>query len=418
MATKTTTKKKVKAKVKAKTKTKKPAFGWKKEAGGYIYKFTPVVAKRVGIKKINFPGFRERPTGLSLYEKGTGFNFRQANKIGGNHFLDYFKAKYNRTLNLTVFDSGGSSKSFKVQKTVVSLSLPFKDFTEVLKGLGDEIKEKKGQVVEKRLSGYFPNEKEFQQAEAEQNSTNAKLNEINLNGLDKDDHEAVGRFIKSYISLNADNDRVLENIQTELVIEGRKKTLDQVIKKFEKHLTDRNFDEKQWQRFLHTEVFYFLSNYVESIREADVNFGKEEGGAKKPDFVWIDTYGFLDVFEIKTPFTEILAKRIDTSHDNYFFSRSSSMAISQIEKYILFLESNVKGFETYLSRKTKIPFSVLRPKAFLIIGNSKEFGANENKKRDFRVLRRLFKNIEFITFDELLDNLKSLSNKFEKITQP
>jgi hypothetical protein len=299
---------------------------------------------------------------------------------------------------------------------VVSLSLPFKVFAELLKDLGDEIKGKKAEVVEGRLSRYFPKEKEFKHTEAVAQSANAKLNDINLNNLDKNDHEAVARFIKSYISLNSDNDRVLENIQTELVIEGRKKTLDQVIKKFEKYIKDKDFDEKKWQKFLHSDVFYFLSNYVESVREADVNFGKADEGAKKPDFVWIDTYGFLDVFEIKTPFTEILGKRIDASHDNYYFSRSSSIAISQIEKYILFLESNIKGFETYLARKTRVPFSVLRPKAFLIIGRSKEFEGNEAKKRDFRVLRRLFKNIEFITFDELLDNLKSLSNKFEKIT--
>jgi hypothetical protein len=43
---------------------------------------------------------------------------------------------------------------------------------------------------------------------------------------------------------------------------------------------------------------------------------------------------------------------------------------------------------------------------------SKEFESNPEKKKDFRLLRRLFKNTEFITFDELLDNLKNLSNKF------
>lgn len=406
----------MKKKAKAKARSRKSAFGWKKATDGYSYSFSTKVAKRFGIKKINFPGFRQRPTGLSLYDSGGGFNLWQANKIGGSHFLDYFKTKYNRKLNLTVFDSGGGATVFKVQKTVVSLSLSFKDFSELLKDLGYEIKGKKVQVVEGRLSKYFPKEKEFKRPETIEQSANTRLNDINLNNLDKDDHEAVARFIKSYISLNSDNDRVLENIQTELVIEGRKKTLDQVIKKFEKHIKNKDFDEKKWQKFLHSEVFYFLSNYIESIREADVNFGKTDEGAKKPDFVWIDTYGFLDVFEIKTPFTEILGKRIDASHDNYYLSRSSSIAISQIEKYILFLESNVKGFETYLARKTRVPFSVLRPKAFLIIGSSNEFGGNEAKKRDFRVLRRLFKNIEFITFDELLDNLKSLSSKFGKIT--
>ncbi len=214
--------------------------------------------------------------------------------------------------------------------------------------------------------------------------------------------------------MNSDNDTALKDLQTDLVIQGKKKTLEQVIKKFEKHLENKNFDEKKWQKFLHEEVFFFVSNYVESIREANVNFGNTDEGEKKPDFVWIDIYGFLDVFEIKTPQTNILAKRIDDSHKNYYFSSAAAKAISQIEKYILFLEKNVKNFEKYLSKQTKIPFSVLKPKAFLIIGNSKELESNADKKKDFRVLRRLFKNIEFITFDELLDNLKNLANKFDK----
>lgn len=90
------------------------------------------------------------------------------------------------------------------------------------------------------------------------------------------------------------------------------------------------------------------------------------------------------------------------------------MAISQIEKYILYLERNIEKYQQYLSRQTTIPFSVLKPKAFLIIGCTKEFETNEKRKIDFRVLRRLFKNIEFITFDELLDNLKNLASKFQK----
>ena len=398
-------------------KTKKAIAGWRKENSNFVYYFLPKVAKKFGTKKIIFEGFNSIPTGLSLYDSGGGFNLWLANKIGGSHFLDFIKTKYNKKFNLTVFNIGGGSAYFRLGKKTIALSISFKDFTELLKDLGTEIKEKKAIVIQKRLAKFFPKEKEFKDAESVEESTNSKLNNINLNNLDKKDHEAVGNFIKHYISINEDNDEVLKNIQANLVIQGRKKTLEQVIKKFERHLKNKNYDEKKWQKFLHEDVFFFLSNYVESIREADVNFGKIEEGAKKPDFVWIDTYGFLDVFEIKTPFTDVLARKIDTSHKNYYFSTHASKAISQIEKYILFLEGNVKGFENYLSKKTRVPFSVLKPKAFLIIGNSKEFENNPEKKKDFRVLRRLFKNIEFITFNELLDNLKNLVKKFEKISQ-
>lgn len=398
-----------------KTKTKKAPIGWKKQKGGFIYYFKGSVAKRFKIQKIDFIGFKTQPVGFSLYKTGGGFNIRQSNKIGGNHFLSFLENKYKRGIKLTVFTNGNGASSFKLQKRNVVIDISFDNFIELLKDLGDEIREERDLVVQKRIANYFPNE--FKNSGTSEETTNSKLGDINLNNLKDADHEAVGHFIKKYISLNADNDQVLEKIQSDLVIQGRKKTLNQVIKKFEKHLMDKKFDEKKWQKFLHEEVFFFISNYIESIREANVNFGKTEEGEKKPDFVWIDLYGFLDVFEIKTPYTDILAKRIDKSHKNYYLSSDAAKAISQIEKYILFLEKNVEGFEKYLSKQTKIPFSVLKPKAFLIIGNSKEFENNPDKKKDFRLLRRLFKNIEFITFDELLDNLRNLASKFAKETK-
>lgn len=117
------------------------------------------------------------------------------------------------------------------------------------------------------------------------------------------------------------------------------------------------------------------------------------------------------MFEIKTPQTNILAKRFDKSHKNYYLSGDASKAISQIEKYILYLEKNVENYKEFLTKKTNVRFSILRPKAFLLIGNSDELNKNEERKNDFRLLRRSFKNIEFITFDELLDNLKNLAKK-------
>ncbi|MBI2109527.1 MAG: DUF4263 domain-containing protein [Parcubacteria group bacterium] len=389
---------------------KKVPVGWKKEKNGFKYYFKESVAKRFNIKTINFPGFKTQPIGLFLYHTGGGFNLRQSNKIGGSYFLDFLKNKYKKPIKLAVFKNGHGAGSFKIQKKSIALSVSFENFQEILKDLGSEIQKNKEFVILVRLADFFP--KEFK---VSSQTAGSKLSEINLNTLDSVGREAVNHFIKRYLSLSTYDDKTLEDLQS-LVIQGRKKTLDQVIKKFERYIKSKKYSEKRWQKFLHEEVFFFISNYVESIREADVNFGKNEEGAKKPDFVWIDIYGFLDVFEIKTPYTDILARRLDKGHDNYYFSSDASRAISQIEKYILFLEKNVEGFEKYLSKQTKIPFSVLKPKAFLIIGKSKELEKNEAKKRDFRLLRRSFKNIEFMTFDELLDNLKNLARKFEEST--
>lgn len=390
-----------------KKKKKLPPVGWKKVKKAFVYYFTPGKAKNLEIKKITFLGFKEHPTGLSLYDSGGGFNQRQSKKIGGDIFLRFLKERYGKKINLTIFKKGTGSNSFSETQQTVSVRLSFGDFFEVLKDLGTEAEKRRREIVQKRLARFLP--KEFSSSKED---VSGKLGDINLINFRQGDHEAISDFLKKYLNVYASNSKVIKKINTQFVIQGRKKTLDNVIIKFEENLKNKEFDEKKWQKFLHEEVFFFLSNYVESVREANVNFGKEEDGAKKPDFVWIDLYGFLDVFEIKTPNTSILSKSLDASHKNYYFSSAASKAISQIEKYILFLERNVENFEKYLTRQTSIPFSVLKPKAFLIIGQSRELESHPNKKKDFRLLRRALKNIEFITFDELLDNLKNLSNKF------
>ena len=161
-------------------------------------------------------------------------------------------------------------------------------------------------MVMKKLANIFP-----QELSSDQQNDNAgtKLGEININALDEIGHEAVADFIKRYITLNSENDEVLKKLQTNLVLQGQKKTLDQVIAKFEARLGDDSLDEKDWQKFLHEEVFYFLTNYVESIRETNVSFGMAGERERKPDFVWIDLYGFLDVFEIKNTSDRNISKK-------------------------------------------------------------------------------------------------------------
>ena len=295
---------------------KSSSTGWRRDGKNYIYYFKKKIANTYKIRKIDFIGFSEPPKGLNLYGTGGGFNMRQSNKVGGTQFLAAIENKYHKQLNLTVFSNGNGAKSFKILKKSISIFISFENFLEILRDLGYEIKTNRDGVVMKKLANIFP-----QELSSDQQNDNAgtKLGEININALDEIGHEAVADFIKRYITLNSENDEVLKKLQTNLVLQGQKKTLDQVIAKFEARLGDDSLDEKDWQKFLHEEVFYFLTNYVESIRETNVSFGMAGERERKPDFVWIDLYGFLDVFEIKTPQTEILAKRIDDSHDNYFF---------------------------------------------------------------------------------------------------
>jgi len=53
---------------------------------------------------------------------------------------------------------------------------------------------------------------------------------------------------------------------------------------------------------------------------------------------------------------------------------------------------------------------VIRPRAVLIIGHSRQLDTPE-KMTDFRVLRMSLKNVEIVTYDELLQRLKNQMSK-------
>lgn len=133
-------------------------------------------------------------------------------------------------------------------------------------------------------------------------------------------------------------------------------------------------------------------------------------GARKSDFLMINSEGFADIFEIKTPKTGML--KFDTSHQNYYWSPEASKAISQIEKYLHYAGRNSLAIKDSLSKKG-INVDLVKPKGILIIGSDEELetkknGENSNKREDFRILRSSLKNIEILTYSDLLRSLSNL----------
>ena len=59
---------------------------------------------------------------------------------------------------------------------------------------------------------------------------------------------------------------------------------------------------------------------------------------KQPDFIMIDTNGYVDILEIKSPDVRILTKQA-SYRNNYVPVREFSGAVQQIEKYIYCLNT-------------------------------------------------------------------------------
>lgn len=113
--------------------------GWRLINKNYHYIFKEGVAKKYRLNKLEFIGFHEQPKGLSLYETGGGFNFRQSKKIAGDVFLSYLSEKYKRNISIQIFQNEKHKSSFKITEKSVRIKISLSAFRRIIENLGREI---------------------------------------------------------------------------------------------------------------------------------------------------------------------------------------------------------------------------------------------------------------------------------------
>ncbi len=226
--------------------------------------------------------------------------------------------------------------------------------------------------------------------------------------LNEEDLESLNNFFpKIFEGSLKGKKRGIKNGRATLIKSAKTTTdriyLDEVIKEFEANLAKKSISENDWQKFLSEKVFRFMANYVTAIEKQNVSIS-----VSYPDFVLVDVYGFVDVFEIKKHDVSLLS--FDKDHDNYYWKPDVSMAIAQIENYTDEIVHNSDAYIRAVKNKKGIDIQVVRPRGYIIAGTSKQF-KNKKESADFRKLGSSLKNINFILYDELLENLKNLRSK-------
>lgn len=176
--------------------------------------------------------------------------------------------------------------------------------------------------------------------------------------------------------------------------------LENAIKDFEKRLKAKTQNEQDWQEFLRKYILVFYTNYTAIIEKKNISLS-----GKYPDFLPINVYNYLDIYEIKKPNTTLLS--LDKSRDNYFWSTELSKAIAQVENYLFYANRNSLELKDEIKKKEGLDVKVVRPRGFVIAGSRSEF-KSEAMEDGFRLLNGSLKNIEIILYDDLLNNLKAL----------
>ncbi len=176
-----------------------------------------------------------------------------------------------------------------------------------------------------------------------------------------------------------------------------------------KRMLTGSYTEKAWQPKIHSIIQMIYPQYILSVREIRIK-GIDKND-KQPDFIMVDTNGYVDILEIKSPDVSVLTKQA-SYRNNYVPVRTFSGAIQQIEKYIYCLNSKDKSKTDLCERLSaklpeKIEPKVLNPKGILLLGRSNDF--NTQQKNDFELIKRQYKNIvDIMTYDDLLNRLGNI----------
>ena len=371
-----------------------------KRTGEYILNGDCSQAKHVA--KIHLHGFDRLPTGF--YSNGFGLT------LAGSWMLSSLGDQFGAKLRLTI----SASRPSKVQKSkgVVEVTINHNRLAaanNVVRGIKRDRNDDIRKVIDAFLSANFPSD--FDEGDttvlAYRPGKIAQLldDEEVVENLSDEDKDALRAIFPSLIGEMAFSLKSAKKVK--IVAEGLKKTqkvyLEKVVSEFHKKLK-RQGSEGSWQVFLRTHILTLLNTYAAVVEKQSVDLD-----GKYPDFMLIDAYGYLDVYEIKRPQTKVLM--YDPSRQNYYWSPEVAKAISQTEKYL----SNIQQYRLDLEdklRKQRIEAHIVRPRGFVIVGRRADLTA-EGMKSDFRVLNDGLKHIDLVFYDDLLDNLQALLERLQ-----
>lgn len=232
----------------------------------------------------------------------------------------------------------------------------------------------------------------------------------------------LGNLVTKLTTLNeTEREQLLETLKNGVfsksdidILTGRRDGLEE----FKTKLKDpSNYDEPEWQTFFKNNSWIFgygLDYKFLSILQKEASLSNVDLDGKnevKSDFLLADN-NFTVIVELKRPDTPLFEKDKNRS-ESWKLSKELTYAVSQIlsQKAEWELNAQTKNYDEF---GNLINQTTIDPKTILIIGDTKQFSGETKtdliKKKTFELYRRNSRNIEIITYDELLDRAKFIVN--------
>lgn len=179
------------------------------------------------------------------------------------------------------------------------------------------------------------------------------------------------------------------------ILNAKKETINELESRLETDGFSETSGDNSWQKWIYENNWLFGVNYRKPIEKTKINIT-----GIMPDYLFPTLDGFVDILEIKLPDDEVILQ--DTSHSgSWKWTIETNKAIGQVVNYLGEIDRLRLEIEKNVKDKYGYKISLLKPRAYILIGNSDSW--NGNKKEGLRKMNHALHGIEVLTYKDLLD---------------
>lgn len=192
----------------------------------------------------------------------------------------------------------------------------------------------------------------------------------------------------------------------ELHSEIERVTLAHMIESFE-NLLQQNLSEARWQRFFEDNIIILSMVFARPVRLLHTQFhaqgsGLDGAGSQVGDFLFAEHGTALAIVEIKKPGTELMLNSAYRNTQVFGPSAELSGAVTQV----LYQQSSLRSHWLLHDRRPELEHS--RPDSIRCVVVAGTLPTDEARRRSFDIFRNACKDVDVVTFDELLQKLRLL----------
>jgi len=374
----------------------------------YYHKRSGEIRSTFGeIKSITFKGFNH---------KFPSAGFRKGVSDGGGYGItSQLKPLFKAIQNCLDINELIISKKDKTKLTQKKLFLNYKDLETIRKPINSVLgtaREENKVLANNFLASHFPSRVEKLVVEYQKGTLNRIITEyLNLEKkLSPDDKYALQSLFEKLSLTDKDFFERKEFLATKTKLE--KKFVEDVLAEFKRKLSLKKVGEERWQEFFKTNGWIFSQLFAypavlfndKAYVGGTTLFNKE---GKIADFLYKNEFsGNVAFIEIKTNKTLLISKKPYRGTTVFSVSSHLSGAINQV----LDQKANFEREFYALKHKSSEEFTTRNSKCFVIIGSQAMLSKEQTES--FELFRHSCKDVEIVTFDELLLKIQAMFKLF------